>query len=252
MKGQIKKMDETITQAQTGKEFVQAESIKEEKLPKARIYTALAKAQGAFQKLYKNADNPFFKSKYLTLAEILDGTREALSANGIAIMQFPTVKYESSGAWVTVKTVLAHSSGEVIENDFLARAKSADVQSVGSATTYARRYALQSIIGIAADEDDDGNAAAGNTVPAHQSPQPQQAKQKEIKIDDSPFKPQTETQKTDNEINTDKEGAFIRCSKCFQPIKGKTTTGQTIAEYTLENFGAYYCKTCAKQAKQRN
>lgn len=123
---------------------------------------ALAKAQSQFKPIVKDTQNPFFKSKYADLATIIAATQTALSTNGLVVMQQPQVQAHSAG----VKTVLAHSSGQWIWSELMlpaAQGSKFDAQTVGSALTYARRYALQAILGVAADVDDDGNAAAGNS-----------------------------------------------------------------------------------------
>lgn len=127
-----------------------------------KLVQALAKAQGEFKPIVKDTQNPFFKSKYADLATIIAATQPALSKNGIAVMQLPQVEAHSAG----VKTILAHCSGQWISTELMlpaAQGAKFDAQTVGSALTYARRYALQAILGVAADVDDDGNAASGNT-----------------------------------------------------------------------------------------
>ena len=119
------------------------------------IYTALAAAQMAMGPALKDSTNPAFKSKYADLASVVDACLPALNANGIAVFQ-PTC--EIDGARV-VKTVLAHSSGETIECVVPLIIGKNDMQGYGSAVTYARRYGLMCMAGIA-PEDDDGNAAA--------------------------------------------------------------------------------------------
>jgi hypothetical protein len=123
----------------------------------AKIAEALSKAQGEIRGAVKDAANPFFKSKYADLASVMDACKKPLSENGLAIVQFPrTVE-----GGVEVETMLAHSSGEwMCESLFLPTAKY-DAQGIGSAITYARRYALSSIAGVC-PEDDDGNAAAAS------------------------------------------------------------------------------------------
>lgn len=137
------------------------------------LATALAKAQGEVTGAHKSADNPFFKSKYADLAAVWDACRDPLSRHGLAVIQLPSTEifeYQrknddgeqetASYARVTVTTRLVHSSGEWIEGSVCAEACDAGSQAIGSAITYLRRYALQSMIGIA-PEDDDGNAAVG-------------------------------------------------------------------------------------------
>lgn len=126
------------------------------------IATALAKAQGAMSGAMKAAANPFFKSKYADLASVWEACREPLATNGIAVIQSPTVV----DLRVSMDTLLVHTSGQWIENTLSCIIKDDSPQVIGSATTYLRRYALQSLVGVAA-EDDDGEAAQGRTKPAN-------------------------------------------------------------------------------------
>ena len=119
------------------------------------VYAALAAAQMEMGKALKDSNNPAFKSKYADLASVMDACMPALNRHGIAVFQ-PTVD-DDSGRYV--KTVLAHSSGEVIECRVPLIVNKNDMQAYGSAVTYARRYGLMGMAGVAA-EDDDGNAAA--------------------------------------------------------------------------------------------
>jgi hypothetical protein len=119
------------------------------------IYAALAAAQAAMGPALKQAVNPAFKSKYADLASVMEACLPALTANGICVMQ-PTGEDEV-GRYV--KTILAHVSGETVECRVPLIVSKNDMQGYGSAVTYARRYGLMSMAGIA-PEDDDGNAAA--------------------------------------------------------------------------------------------
>jgi hypothetical protein len=120
------------------------------------VASALSKAQAAFKPAIKDAANPFFKSKYVDLAGAIDASREALAANGLAVIQ--TTEVLDNGTTV-LRTTLAHSSGEWIASVYPVVPVKADPQGMGSALTYARRYCLMAIIGLAA-EDDDGNQAS--------------------------------------------------------------------------------------------
>lgn len=125
----------------------QSESIK-------NLAAAMAAAQSQMGAAIKGASNPFFKSKYADLGSVIEAIKPHFAANGLSYVQFP-VSGESS---VGVTTRLMHSSGEWLEQDYFIPLGKMDAQAAGSAITYARRYALQSIAGIPA-EDDDGNAA---------------------------------------------------------------------------------------------
>lgn len=126
-----------------------SESIKE-------IATALAKVQAAMAPAKKDSKNPFFNSNYADLNSVWDACRILLSSNGLSVTQLNQV----SDSGVIVETVLMHSSGEWISGEILLPLDKQNAQGVGSAITYGRRYGLAAIIGIVADEDDDGNKAS--------------------------------------------------------------------------------------------
>ena len=119
------------------------------------IAKALHAAQGEMSGAKKGAANPFFKSKYADLNAVVDAIREPFCNHGLSYSQFPI--YEDGSAGVT--TILMHASGEWMRDSLTLPVVKKDPQAVGSAITYARRYALQSIAGIPS-EDDDGNAAS--------------------------------------------------------------------------------------------
>ncbi len=116
---------------------------------------ALSIAQGQFEHAKKDSANPFFKSTYANLASVIDAAKKPLADNGLAVIQTT----EIIDAEIVLETTLAHVSGEWINGNYPIRPIKNDPQSVGSAITYARRYAFSAITGIAAD-DDDGNAGS--------------------------------------------------------------------------------------------
>ena len=134
----------------------------------AKIAEALAKAQGAIKGASKDSRNPHFGNKYADLSSVWDACREALTANGIAVVQAPAAE----GQKVTVTTLLSHVSGEWMESDLCVSAQQATAQGVGSAITYARRYALAAMAGVA-PEDDDGEAASGRQTEPEKVERPQ-------------------------------------------------------------------------------
>jgi hypothetical protein len=123
------------------------------------IAGALVKFQSSVSKVAKEANNPFFKKKYASLANILDTIQKPLSECGLAISQFP------DGDALT--TIIVHSeSGEWMESSYVMPVvKQNDPQAMGSAITYARRYALGSILNLNIDDDDDGEKAMGRQMP---------------------------------------------------------------------------------------
>ena len=131
------------------------------------LSVALAAAQSKFGAAIKASQNPAFRSKYADLSSVIDATLEHLNAEGICAMQHPALEFQERGedriALVTMTTRLQHKSGQWMESDLSIPAVMRDrfdAQSVGSAITYAARYALQSIC-LVPREDDDGNAATG-------------------------------------------------------------------------------------------
>lgn len=133
-------------------QFQRSESIE-------KLAAALSKAQAAITFASKDATNPHFKSKYADLASVWDACRGPLTANGLAVTQLPA----SDGPRVTLTTVLMHESGQWISQELTMTAGANTPQGLGSCITYARRYALAAVAGIA-PEDDDGNAASGKTT----------------------------------------------------------------------------------------
>lgn len=118
---------------------------------------ALAKFQSEITNPTNSADNPYFKSKYAPLNEILNLVRPLLSKNGLTVVQAPA----GDGSNITITTLLMHESGEWIEPEpLILKADKATAQGAGSAITYARRYALSAILGISSEDDDDGNHAS--------------------------------------------------------------------------------------------
>jgi hypothetical protein len=125
-----------------------SESIKE-------LSTALCIAQAQMSGASKDANNPFFKSSYADLGSVIRAIKQAFLDNGLSYSQFPLFAEGKAG----VETILMHSSGEWMSSELLLPMTKQDPQAAGSAITYARRYALQAIAGIPA-EDDDGNEAS--------------------------------------------------------------------------------------------
>lgn len=124
------------------------------------IMTALSKAQGVMKHALKDKKNPFFKSNYADLSSVWDACREALAANGLAVTQLPRPGSCNSG--VELVTLLGHASGQWIKSVMPVMSKSQDAQGIGSGLTYSRRYSLSAMLGICADDDDDGNAAVSD------------------------------------------------------------------------------------------
>ena len=119
-----------------------------------QLAAALNKAQSEMSGAKKLSKNPFFKSKYADLKEVIECVKAPFANNGLSFSQFPI----SSDGFAGVETILMHESGEYISNEFTLKCAKNDPQGMGSAITYARRYSLQSVAGVPA-EDDDGESA---------------------------------------------------------------------------------------------
>src|SRR6056297_2966262 len=120
------------------------------------LYAALAAAQSEMGRALKDSSNPHFLSKYADLSSVMDACMPALTRHGIAVLQ---PAYDEGGERF-VKTIFVHGeSGETAECRVPLIVSKNDMQGYGSAVTYARRYGLMGMAGIA-PEDDDGNAAA--------------------------------------------------------------------------------------------
>jgi len=123
-----------------------SESIKE-------IAIAMCEFQKKIGVIKKTSENPFFKSKYANLSDILSAVQEPLAEVGLSFVQFPSGSYG-------LETMLMHISGEWIRESYIMTPVKNDPQGAGSVITYQRRYALGAILGLNIDEDDDGNSGS--------------------------------------------------------------------------------------------
>lgn len=136
------------------------------------VAAALATAQGEFPQIIKTSTATVtgrdgrqgYSYKYADIADVLKQILPVLAKHKLAVIQ-PTV---IDGSGLFIKTRLVHASGQWIESEYPVCSVNGDHQKMGGAMTYARRYALCSLIGVAADEDTDGQEAA--------EPQPKQIK----------------------------------------------------------------------------
>jgi hypothetical protein len=130
------------------------------------ISTALVGFHKEVGKIDKDAKNPFFKSKYASLSNILEGIALPLANNGLCIVQFP-----EGDTGLTTRIV--HISGEWMEATYNMKSVKDTPQDRGSAITYQRRYAVGAILSLNIDDDDDANAASGKSQPQRQEQEPQ-------------------------------------------------------------------------------
>lgn len=128
-----------------------------------KIIPAFIKAEHAVGAVKKSANNPHFKSKYADLEAVVDACSEALEKNNLGYWQ--SVSLDGT----TMITRIWHESGQWMEGYTPLIVGKNDMQGLGSASTYARRYGLMSALGIA-PEDDDGNAAAKSPADAKGKP----------------------------------------------------------------------------------
>ena len=149
----------------------------ETKTEGSQLARALAKAQAVMESARKSKTNPFLgkegskAGRYADLASVWDACREPLTSNGLSVVQLVTSADKAS---VTIETRLLHEGGESISSTLTMPVEKATAQGVGSAITYARRYSLSALVGVAPDDDDDGNAASGrdHALPSKPLPPP--------------------------------------------------------------------------------
>jgi len=124
----------------------------------AKLSAALVKCQSLIGDAKKNAQNPHLKNKYANLGSVWDAISPALETTKLAVVQMPC---PSDDGKLHMETTLVHESGEFIGSTIVMPLPKQDPQGYGSALTYARRYALCSLLGVVQD-DDDGQAATAN------------------------------------------------------------------------------------------
>ncbi len=146
----------------------------------SNISAALAKFQSEVKQPKKDTNNPFFNKKYVPLEGVVSVITEPLAKNGLSYIQSTGTEGEN----VIVTTLLMHTSGEFIESDPLrlpghqvqkGGGKDFNPQGIGSAITYGRRYSLTALLGIASEEDDDGNSGSGDQSTSGNKPNSQSA-----------------------------------------------------------------------------
>jgi hypothetical protein len=161
-----------------------------------KLAEALAKAQSVITSPPRNREvsvraktkdgTPFtYTFKYATLDGIIEHVRGPLTSNGI---WFTQTLANGDGKYRLI-TRLVHASGQWIASETPLLVDGSKNQEFGSALTYMKRYALAAMLGVAADEDDDANAADGNTVesskdraPARPKPAPVKAVETKISL----------------------------------------------------------------------
>lgn len=180
---------------------------------------ALVKFHMEVGKIKKDASNPFFNSKYASLSNILDVITPVLVTCDLNIMQMPVGEGK-------LKTILSHTSGESVESEFDMHIVKRDPQAMGSAITYARRYALGSILNLNIEDDDDANSAKPSA----------DYKQDSYKAPTAPRKDTTDSGGEKEWLNaTDKSGMITDLGKqvAFAIIDGKRTWDDLYLKYKI-------------------
>jgi hypothetical protein len=127
------------------------------------LAAALGKVQSTIKPVAFDRDNPFFKSRYATLAAVIDAIREPFAANGLSFSQ--PCRFEEGGR-IGVETIIMHSSGQYLIGEISSTPVKNDPQAIGSLISYLKRYLLQAMVGVASrEEDDDANSATFTEPP---------------------------------------------------------------------------------------
>lgn len=174
-------------------------------LEKSQSITGLSKALITFhlkvEKIKKDAKNPFFKSTYASLSNILEAINSPLIEAGLTFVQFPSGE---NG----LTTILIHGeTGEFIQSTYEMKPVKDDPQGRGSVITYQRRYALAAVLGLNIDEDDDANTAT------HGGKTPEQAEDNRPWLSESQFKQLMER------ISSGDAEAYDKADKAFKMKK---------------------------------
>ena len=129
----------------------------------SELSKALAKFQAEVKQPLKDKNNPFFKSKYVPLENVVEAITQEAPNHGLSFVQWAL---NDEKGRVGVATMLMHESGEWIEFDSVhMKADKETAQGAGALITYLKRYSLSAVFGITSDQDDDGNSASGNQAP---------------------------------------------------------------------------------------
>lgn len=127
------------------------------------IYKKLLEFQKLGISIKKDKRNPHFKNDYASLNEVLDKVKEELNKLGVVILQTPGCDSHGENLNFGLWTYLIDTEDDTRTEGFVPFINSTDMQKLGGAITYARRYALVSMLALE-DEDDDGNTASTKTV----------------------------------------------------------------------------------------
>ena len=127
------------------------------------LATALCLAQAEMGGAIKDSNNPFFKSSYADLTSVIKVIKEPFAKYGLSFVQLPVTSAGGNG--IGVSTMLMHKSGQWLQGEYLLPMDKVTPQGAASSITYARRYALQSLVGIPSVDDDSEMAMYRNSPP---------------------------------------------------------------------------------------
>ncbi len=210
--------------------------------PFDQIATALVEAQKLIGHAPENAQNPHLKTTYADLKSVLDTVKPAFSAHGLAVLQ---AQLPASEGWLCLETRLLHTSGQWVKTTTTLALQKTDAHTFGAALTYARRYSLMALCGVAT-EDDDGNA---NTQLSRPRPPQQNTAPRPQERPQAPSAPAQASRPTTAPATT--SGAFdtgagisapagAPCHVCSHPGCGKPLTpGQS--QMSIRSFNAELC-----------
>lgn len=218
------------------------------------LSAALAKAQAGIANAAKEGTNPHFKHNYATLKSVWAVCKTPLTDNGLSVVQSPENIAETQSVQVT--TTLLHKTGQWIESTITMPVKKWDCQGIGSAITYARRYALAAMVGVAPDDDDDDGEAAVNH---HQRPPQQNQRQQsappeqiqgranrpqEAQCSPPAQQQQQQQQQQGEPTNYQRVRSFLQAAGCKSPEAAElvidfVAPGQTLETIKNEEIAAF-------------
>lgn len=130
----------------------------------AKLAPDLVALQADLEPLTKTANNPFFKSKYAPLPDVAEALKPVLAKHHFSLPVMPTLVDTPTGPVNGLRFILLHKSGEFLSGVWMLNPAQNTPQGEGADTTYKRRFGIQAVTGLVADEDDDGHAASQRPV----------------------------------------------------------------------------------------
>lgn len=201
------------------------------------LFTALSKAQKEMKNAEKDGVNPHFKSQYATLTSVWDAAREALTNNNLSVVQMPS--YTQDGK-IVVTTVLGHASGQCLRFDCPVVYQGNTMQALGSALTYARRYSLSAVVGVASQEDDDDatKSQEQHTVPAPKTVQVAVSNTTDATVPIGRYKGKLLSEVPLDDLQSTAYWMKQKAEAEGKPLKGTWQTFVSQVEKMTENFDA--------------